>query len=126
MIASVIFPTICIFILILSMLKFLEFPSNLYKKIFFSLLLAGIFFGSMMMNPSSYFDFLYFSNFISVLILIPCLTYLISRLMPRFLNKYFWLRLFTILLFSTIITLIVFGISFFFLLANNPMDYARH
>ena len=123
--AFAIFPTICIFVMVLTILRILEFPSTWLMKILLSFLAAGLFTGFVLMNSLNYFEFLYFFNFVSVLIIVPCLTYIANVSIHGFLEKIYLLRLFVLFLLSTIVTLIVFGISFFISVANNPMDYAR-
>lgn len=124
--AFAIFPTICIFITVLTILRFLDFSGTWLKKIIISFIAAGLFAGFMIVNSLNYFEFLYFFNFVSVLIIVPCLTYLANVSINGFLDKRYLLRTFVLFLLSTIVTLFVFGISFFISMASNPMDYVRH
>lgn len=124
--AFAIFPTICIFVMVLTILRILGFPSTWLKKILFSFLAAGLFAVFVIINSSNFFEFLYFFNFVSVLIIVPCLTYLANVSIHGFLDKAYLIRLFVLFVLSAIFTLLVFGILFFMSMANNPMDYVRH
>jgi hypothetical protein len=89
---------------------------------FWTAVVTVIFGGIMTWLSVDVFPFLYYSNFLGVLILIPCLTYLANRMFaPRAglknLRRILWL-----VLISTILTLLIFATTLIFSLLNNPMD----
>ena len=121
--AFVIFPTICVFVLALTLLTLGGQPR---LRAFPLSSLGAVTFGGLMTWMSvEVFTFLYFSNFIGVLVCIPCLTYLTSQLFTDNSNKMtFWLRIVGLGIVSTAVTL---GLAWYLILfsfINNPMDPA--
>jgi len=118
--AFVIFPTICVFILILTLFK-LNGQVKSRITLLWTIIVTSLFGGLMTWFSIDTFLFLYYGNFLGVFILIPCLTYLSYRL---FLDKSeitFW-RVLGLGFASTVLTLIIFGSAMFIALAYNPMD----
>jgi hypothetical protein len=115
----VVFPSIGIFISSLTIFRIFDFPLKWTRKLVLSILLTGMFAIYMTLNSEKYFNFLYALNFISIIIIVPGLTYLSSFLIPRFMSKKYWLRHFILFLFSTIFTLLIFGVLFFISMASN-------
>lgn len=83
-----------------------------------------IFGGLMTWISVDVFFFLYYMNFVGVIILIPCLTYLTDKLFRDNSDKIKWLRILGLGLVSTILTIVIFATSMFFSIAYNPMDPA--
>lgn len=120
--AFAIFPTICFFILALAIFKALNFPTRkLYKQLLaFALTLA--FSVTMVINSSEMFTFLYFGGFISVIIIILSMTYLLESKIEKKPTKRYWILLTLLFLTITLITISVFIMTFFYSMFNNPMD----
>jgi len=117
----VIFPTICVFLLTLTLLTLKGQMTSL--RIFtWSILVTTIFAGLLSWFSVDAFFFLYCSNFLSVLLVIPCLTFLANRIVPYRWIKNIWIRLIGLGFISTIVTLIIFGMAMFFSLVSNPTD----
>ena len=119
----VIFPTICVFLLTLTLLN-VSGQRNQLRIFILTGLITIIFGGLMTLFSVDVFTFLYYSNFISVLIAIPCLTYLTNKMFPDISGKKFWFRVFGLGIASTVLTLLIFGTAMFFSFAYNPMDPA--
>lgn len=120
----VLFPTLCVFLLTLTLLKV---AGQVRPKtiLIWSVFTTAIFGGLMTWFSANLFTFLYYSNFSAILIIIPCLTYLINKMLPDILiEKRLWLRIFGFGLASTILTLMLFGTAMFFSLIFNPTDPA--
>lgn len=120
--AFAIFPTICVFVLTLTLLRL---SGQLKPRTTLLLtLMVTIFFGGLMTWFSfEIFQFLYFANFFGVLVCIPCLTYLTNRLFSDNSDKRIhWLRILGLGLASTAVTIVVAGALIFFSFLNNPMD----
>ena len=118
-----IFPTICIFVATASLLKIEGQLGNrkvLLWSVSATLGLGGIF----TIFSVELFFFLYYFNFISVIIIIPCLISLINKSLPKVSGAPYWLRLAGIGLAATIVTVLVFAGCMFLSLASNPMDRA--
>jgi O-antigen/teichoic acid export membrane protein len=121
--AFVIFPTICVFALTLALLKF-DGQLRPRTALLWSTI-ATIIFGVFMTWLSvDVFFFLYYANFLGIIILIPCLTYLTNELFKDNSEKIKWFRILGLGLVSTILTLVIFATSMFFSFAYNPMDPA--
>jgi len=115
----IVFPSIGVFISSLTILRTIHHPVKWIRKVFISLLSTALFAFLMFLNYDKCFTILYFLNFIFVIILIPCLTYLFNILMPEFLSKTPWLRIFIYFLFSASITIVIFAILFFLSMASS-------
>ena len=114
----VIFPTICVSILTWTLLSLLGQMKRRTK--FVLTILATIIFGGLMTWFSvDLLVFLYFSNFVSIILVIPCMTYLIYNWLPNQKIEGKYLRIFAIGLLSTVLTLAIFGTAMFFALAYN-------
>lgn len=117
----VIFPTICVFVLTLTLLKLDETrPRNVLLRATF---VTAIFGGLMIWFPLEGF-FLYYGNWIGIIILIPCFTYLTNKLFKGKISKITWIRILGLTIISTLVTIAIFATSMFFSLTNNPMDPA--
>jgi hypothetical protein len=120
--AFVIFPTICVFVLSLTLLKLL---GEIKPKISLlrSTIVTVVFGGLMTWLSVEIFVFLYFANFLGAIVCIPCLTYLTPRLFRSNSNKkIFWISLVGLGIVSTAVTM---GVAWFLILfsfLNNPMD----
>ena len=113
-----IFPTICVSILTWTLLSLLGQMKRRTK--FVLTILATIIFGGLMTWFSvDLLVFLYFSNFVSIILVIPCMTYLIYNWLPNQKIEGKYLRIFAIGLLSTVLTLAIFGTAMFFALAYN-------
>ncbi|PSR55088.1 hypothetical protein AHMF7605_17045 [Adhaeribacter arboris] len=119
--AFIIFPTICVFIVTLTFL-ILNGLSRV-RIIFWSTLMTAIWGGFMAWLSFEVFTFLYYSNFLGVLVCIPCLTYLSNRLFPDNSNKRMvWMRLVGLGVLSTVVTIATAGFLILVSFINNPMD----
>src|SRR5258706_4591217 len=102
--AFVIFPTLCVFVLALTLL--ILSGQSRSRTIFWSTLVTATFSGLMKWLSVEVFEFLYFSNFLGVLVCIPCLTYLTNRLFPDKSNKRtVWVRVLGLGVISTVVTI---------------------
>ena len=119
--AFVIFPAICIFALILTMLK-LSGQVGSRTALLWSTIVTILFAGLMMWFSVDVFSFLYYANFFGVIVLIPCLTYLTNKVFNDNKGKGKWMRLLGLGFVSAALTIAIFALSIFFSLANNPMD----
>lgn len=117
----VIFPALCVFISAWTLL-IKEVSVRPMKKVMWTTLATVVFAGMMVMFSNEVFLFLYYSNFLSVLIIVPCLTYLVNRALPTISGKMFWLRLLGLGFASSILTVAVFVVAMFFSFAYNPME----
>jgi len=120
--AFAIFPTLCLFILILTILKVFNFPTKNIFRLLLSFAIALIFLVTTILNSIEMFTFLYFGNFLSVIIIIPCMTYLLSSTISKKRTERYWLKITLICISITIITVLTFAITFFYSMLNNPMD----
>jgi len=117
----VIFPTICVLLLALTLLT-LQGRMTPRRIFTWSILATTIFGGLLSWFSVDAFFFLYYGNFLSVLIVIPCLTFLSNRIVPYSWVKNVWIRLFGLGVISVFVTLIIFVTTMFFSLANNLTD----
>ena|SRR5258706_1334760 len=123
--AFVIFPAICVFVLTLSLVTL--GGQSRPRTILWSTLVTATFGGLMTWLSVEAFTFLYFSNFIGVLICIPCLTYLTNRLFSLDSNKKtFWIRILGLGVVSTAVTLVLAWYLILFSFIHNPMDPVRN
>jgi len=81
-----------------------------------------VFAGLMTLFSVEVFFFLYYANFLGVVVCIPCLTYLINELLPG--NKRSWTRLIGLGLVSTVATMVIAGFLILNSFMHNPMDPA--
>jgi len=119
----VIFPTICIFALTMTLLK-LNGQLSLRKILLWSTVATAVFSGLMVWFSVEAFFFLYYAHFLGGIVLIPCLTYLIYTLSNNTSGKIEWIRILGFGLVSTFLTIIIFSLSMFFSLSYHPMDPA--
>ena len=117
----VIFPTICVFALTLTLLK-LDGRTKPHTVLLWSTIVTTIFGGLMTWFSVDVFLFLYYLNFLGVIILIPCLTYLTNKLFKDNKDNKKWIRILGLGLISTVLTIAVFATTMFLSLLNNPMD----
>ena len=119
--AFAIFPTICIFLLTLTLLH-ARGEKKPKMKLGWSFLVTIIFGGVMTMFSGYIFKFLFYANFLAAIFIIPCLTYLSNKCFPVVTGKKYWLRIVALGLISTVVTSTLFGATMIFSLLNNPMD----
>ncbi len=120
--AFAIYPTICFFILALAIFKALNFPTRkLYKRIL-AVALTLAFSVTTVINSSEMFTFLYFGGFISAIIIIFSMTYLLESKIEKNPTKRYWILLTLMFLAITLITISVFIMTFLYSMFNNPMD----
>jgi hypothetical protein len=120
--AFVIFPTICVFILTLTLVRW-----NGQLKQNSALLLTTIstcFFGGLMIwFAYEAFQFLYYANFVGIVVCIPCITYLANKLFRKNSNKWIYgARMLGLGLASTALTIVVAGLLIYFSFLKNPTD----
>jgi len=120
--AFVIFPTICVFLLTMTLLT-LDGQTKLRTMLLWSILVTVLFGGVMSWFSVDVFLFLYYSNFIGVLVCIPCVTYLTNRLLSKPLDKRVnWLRVLGLGILSTAVTIATAGFLLFMSFMYNPMN----
>jgi hypothetical protein len=120
--AFVIFPTICIFLLTMTLLT-MDGQTNRRTTLLWSVMLTALFGGLMTWFSVDAFTFLYYSNFIGVLVCIPCLTYLTNRLLSKTQDeKIKWIRVLGLGILSTVVTVATAGFLIFMSFMYNPMD----
>jgi hypothetical protein len=120
--AFVIFPTICVFLLTMTLLT-LDGQTKQRTTLLWSVMVTALFGGLMTWFSVDVFAFLYYSNFIGVLVCIPCLTYLTNRLLSKNLDKKInWIRVLGLGILSTVVTITTAGFLILISFLNNPMD----
>jgi hypothetical protein len=77
--------------------------------------------GLLILYSVELFELLFYSNFISVVIIIPCLTYLTNKLFPNY-KKASWIRLLGLGIISTVLTVTLFLTTMLAAGIQNPMD----
>src|SRR5690349_16334077 len=98
----VIFPTICVFLLTLTLMT-LNGQTRHRTTLLWSVMVTVLFGGLMTWFSLDAFSFLYYSNFIGVLVCIPCLTYLTNRLFSKTQDKKInWIRVLGLGILSTV------------------------
>jgi len=120
--AFAIFPTLCIFILALAIFKALNFPSRKLYRQLSAVALTIVFSVTMVLNSSEMFTFLYFGGFISVILIILSMTYLMGSMIEKKPPKRYWILITLLFLSITLITTSVFIMTFIYSMLNNPMD----
>jgi len=68
------------------------------------------------------FTFLYFGGFISVILIILSMTYLMGSMIEKKPPKRYWILITLLFLSITLITTSVFIMTFIYSMLNNPMD----
>jgi hypothetical protein len=120
--AFVIFPTICVFLLTMTLLA-LDGQTKQRTKLISSIIVTALFGGLMTWFSLDAFLFLYYLNFIGVLISIPCLTYLTYRLLSKNQDEGVnWIRVLGLGILSTVVTVATAGFLIFMSFMYNPMD----
>lgn len=118
----VIFPTICIFLLTMTLLT-LGGQTKRRATLLWSGIVTVLFAGLMTWFSLDAFVFLYYSNFIGVLVSIPCLTYLTNQFVTKTLDKRVnWIGLLGLGILSTVVTVATAGFLIFMSFMYNPMD----
>jgi hypothetical protein len=118
-----VFPTICVFSLTLTLLT-VGGQLRAQTALLWSIMMTVIFGELMTWFSEDVFFFLYYANFLGVIILIPCFTYLANKLFKDTPNKIKWFRILGLGLASTILTIAIFVTSMFFSFTSNPMNPA--
>jgi hypothetical protein len=118
----VIFPSLCFFIFALVIFKTLELPKRTRNRYILALILTIVFSVTMALNSRDMFLLLYFGNFTSLIVIIPSLIYLLTSNLSKETNKNYNLNFILISLLVVVVTIIVFCATFFFSMANHPMD----
>jgi hypothetical protein len=120
--AFVLFPTICIFVFSLTLLK-LNGQTKSWIVLSWATIVTATFGGLMILYSVEVFEFLFYSNFLGVLVCIPCLTYLLNKLFKKNFNqRVYLLRVVGLSFVSTLITAVIAGTLILFAFLNNPMD----
>jgi hypothetical protein len=120
--AFVLFPTICIFVFSLTLLK-LNGQTKSWIVLSWATIVTATFGGLMILYSVEVFEFLFYSNFLGVLVCIPCLTYLLNKLFKKNFNqRVYLLRVVGLSFVSTLITAVIAGTLILFAFINNPMD----
>jgi hypothetical protein len=120
--AFVLFPTICVFLFTLTLLK-LNGQTKSWIVLGWAIIVTATFGGVMTFYSVEVFEFLYFANFLGVLICIPCFTYLLNKLFKKNSNqRAYLLRVVGLSFISTLITAVIAGTLILFAFINNPMD----
>lgn len=120
--AFVIFPTICVFFLTMTLLMLVG-QTKPKLKLLWSILVTVLFGGFMTWFSVDVFVFLYYSNFIGLLVCISCLTYLANRGFSKTLNnRVNWFRILGLRIMSIAVTVVIAGFLIFIAFLFNPMD----
>ena len=120
--AFVLFPTICVFVLTLTLLKH-NGQTKSWIVLGWAIIVTTTFGGLATLNSIEIFEFLYYTNFLGVLICIPCLTYLTNSLFRKKSNQRVnLLRVVGLSIASTLVTVIIAGTLMLFAFLHNPMD----
>lgn len=118
----VIFPTISVFVWTLTVLK-LSGHLRPRKTLLWTIIVTSIFGGLMTWFSSEIFQFLYYANFVGILVCIPCITYLTNKLFSNNVEKrIYWTRIVVLVFASTALTVLVGGVLIFFSFLTNPME----
>jgi hypothetical protein len=120
--AFAIFPSICFFILALAIFKAFNFPTRKIYRQLLATVLTLVFSITMFIYSIEMFTFLYFGGFISVIIVILSMTYLLESKIPKKRTKRYWILLSILFLTITIITTLAFILAFLYSMLNNPTD----
>jgi hypothetical protein len=122
-----IFPSIAIFLAILTLFRLGGINKNIVA-IIVSALVASIFYSFYclaVIYSDTHFALVLYGNFISVGIVMPCLAYLAYSYLPKATGAFLWVKLVGIVVAATLITGAIFATTSFFFLANNPMHPSR-
>lgn len=120
--AFVIFPTICVFLLTMTLLS-LGAQKKQRIVLLWSVMLTILFGGLMLWFSVDAFVFLYYLNFIGIVISIPCLTYWAMRLLSKILDRRInWIGVLGLGILSTVVTVGIAGFLIFISFLYNPMD----
>ncbi len=120
--AFVIFPTNCVFLLTMTLLT-LGVQKKQRTALHSSVMLTVLFGGLMLWFSVDAFVFLYYLNFIGIVICIPCLTYWSVRLLSKILDKRInWIGVLGLGILSTVVTVVIAGFLIFISFLYNPMD----
>lgn len=118
-----IFPAISLFALTLTLLRF-DPQIKTRTVLLWSAIVTILFGGLMTWFSVQVFFFVYYANFLGVIILIPCLTYLTNKLFKDSTNKIKRIRLLGLGLAATVLTIAMFATSMSISFAYNSMDPA--
>jgi hypothetical protein len=120
--AFVIFPTVCVFLLTLTLLR-LKGQMKPMTTLLWSIIVTAVFAGLTTWFSLAVFEFLYYSNFLGIVVCIPCLTYLTNQLFSSKLNQGTnWVRVMGLGIISTVATIATAGFLIFISFMHNPMD----
>ena len=120
--AFVIFPAICVFLLVLA-LMIVYGKLKLKDVLLWTFITTAVFGGLMTWLSHEMFHFLYYSNFFGVLVCIPCLTFLMYRVLYKNINgRINWLHLLGLGILSTFLTVTIAVLLILLSFFNNPMD----
>jgi hypothetical protein len=114
----VIFPTLSILLMILTFLN-VNGQTGKYKIIGLTTLVTFILGGLLVLYSVELFRPLFYLNFISVIISIPCLTYLINKLFPEKASR---VRLLGLGIILAVLAIALFLITLLAAFIQNPMD----
>lgn len=115
-----IFPNITIFLITLTLLNVNRQTGKL-RIIGWTTFVTFILGVLLTLYSSELFRLLYYFNFISLIISIPCLTYLANKVFPDY-KKASWARLLGIGIISTVLTVTLFLTTMLAAFIQNPMD----
>lgn len=118
--AFVLFPTICVFVFTFTLIKLSGITES--RSVLLRSLIVTAVVDLLMIWFSGEGFFLYYGNWIGILILIPCFTYLGNTLFKNNTDKIKWIRILGLTIFSTVLTIVIFATVMFFSFAYNPMD----
>ena len=114
-----IYPSLCLFIVILAATEFSRTPKKWIQRMLLSLVLTGLIATFFAANIDKYFEIVYLSSFYSIGITILPLTYLLYS-MPRLtIIKQKWIHLTVAFLISGAALSLIFAITFFYSMANT-------
>jgi hypothetical protein len=121
--AFVIFPSISVFIITLTIFRIKNLPLVWGKRALLSLVVAFLFALLMVFTIEYLFMLVYYFNLICVILLIPSLSYLAYKYFNHFLPTHYIIKLIVLSIISTLLILMIFGFSVFISILFNPMTY---
>jgi hypothetical protein len=121
--AFLIFPMISVFVLMLTIFM-LDGRLRSRAKVLWSAMATAISGGLMIGFSADVVLPLYDLTFLSIVILVPCLTYLMNRLFKNNSGKWTWVRILGLGLFSTALAIVIFAATFLVFILDAPMDPA--
>ena len=114
-----IYPSLCLFIMLFAAAEYTRTPEKRGQRILLSLVITGLIAAFFAVNIDVFFKPIYLASFYSTIIALLPLTYLLYSLPRWTLVKQKWIHLTIALLISGAALSILFAVTFFFSMANS-------